>query len=174
MTEQSLKPEEDIYGKNILIGHKYTLWCHDINNKNWNISGYKKLVVFNNVSSFWQIINNFSKIGIKFNHFFLMKDDIEPTWEHEENRKGGVCSFKIELNKSPDVFQHLCIHMVCGLLTEKYDDINGISMSPKNNWAIIKIWNKDSKNDLSKNLLKDILDKYSHLGIRYKTNIPEY
>jgi hypothetical protein len=103
-----------------------------------------------------------------------MKGSIEPTWEHVENRHGGMCSFKIELNKSPIMFEDFCSKMVTGILNNDPDDINGVSVSPKNNWAIVKIWNKSSKNDLSKTLKKDILDKYSELGVRYKPNSPEY
>lgn len=158
----------------VLLGQTYTLWCHDINNKFWDIESYRKLVTFSDAPNFWKVINNFSKIGVKFNHFFLMKSNIDPTWEHEDNRNGGACSFKIELHKSADVFEYLCIKMVTGTLSSQSDDINGISLSPKNNWAIIKIWNADSKFDLSKTLTKEVIDKYSHLGIRYKPNVPEY
>lgn len=161
-------------GDNVSLGRTYTLWSHDINNKFWDIGSYKKLVTVDNASGFWRVINNFSKIGVKFNHFFLMKNDVEPTWEHKDNRNGGVCSFKIELCRSADVFEYLSIKMVSGCLSSNSDDINGISLSPKNNWAIIKIWNKDSKYDLSKTLMPEILGKYSNLGIRYKANVPEY
>jgi hypothetical protein len=163
-----------IGSSNAKLGCSYTLWCHDVNNKFWDIQSYRKLVTFDDAASFWKIINNFGKIGVKYNHFFLMRGDIEPTWEHNENRNGGVCSFKIEISKAVEIFEYLSIKMVSGGLSIHSDDINGISISPKNNWAIIKIWNGDMKYDLSKTLTKEVLDKYSHLDIRYKPNVPEY
>jgi hypothetical protein len=165
-------------GRNVLLGDTFNLWIHDVNNiKNWDINSYTNLTKkepFNTVSDYWKFANNFHKLGIRFNHFFFMRNDVEPTWEHVENRNGGVCSFKIELDKSSNVFTDLCNKMVCGELVEDPHDINGISLSPKNNWTIIKIWNKDKKNDLSKTLCKEIIEKYSELGIRYKVHTPEF
>ena len=64
--------------------------------------------------------------------------------------------------------------MICNILTNNDDDINGISISPTNNWYIIQIWNKDNKNDLSKTLSEEVLTKYINLSIKYKANEPEY
>lgn len=163
-----------IDGSNIQLGNTYTLWCHDVNNKFWDIDSYKQLMTFNDVSSFWKLINNLNKMGIKYNHFFLMKGNIEPTWEHEENRNGGVCSLKTEIHKASEMFEYLTTKMVSGELSMYPDDINGISISPKNNWAIIKIWNSDMKHDLSKTLTKDVINKYSYMDLRYKPNVPEF
>jgi hypothetical protein len=127
-----------------------------------------------NVADFWKVFNNFKVLGMKFMHFFLMKDGVEPLWEHPQNRNGGVCSFKIELDGADDVWQNLCCKMVCDILNNQPDDINGISISPKNSWAIIKIWNKDSKNDLSTTLASDVIQKYESLSIKYREHTPEY
>lgn len=161
-------------GSDILLNNKFTLWSHDIHNKNWSINGYKNICTFGDVSSFWKILNNFNKYGVKFNHFFVMKENIHPIWEHPINRNGGVCSLRVDLNSFESIWEDLNINMVCGKLTDNSDDINGLSISPKNNWAIIKIWNKDSNNDLSMCLSKNLLDKYSKYSIRYKPNSPEY
>lgn len=172
MDQQSDNTPSD--GSDIKLHCKFTLWCHDIHNKNWNINGYKNICTFNDISSFWRIFNNFNKYGIKFNHFFVMREGVQPIWEHPINRNGGVCSFKIELNSYEHIWEDLNMRMMCGILTDNSKDINGISISPKNNWAIIKIWNKDSNNDLSICLSNNILERYSKYSIRYKPNAPEY
>jgi hypothetical protein len=161
-------------GQNIILPHLLTLWSHDIYDKNWNIDSYKQLCKIRTVSDFWRLSNNYKKIGWKYMHSFLMKDDIEPIWEHKANRYGGVCSFKIELECALEIWEDLNARFICGLLTENSEDINGISISPKNNWAIIKIWNRDKKNDLSVTLNPQIIEKYKELSIKYKLNEPEY
>lgn len=153
---------------------KYVLWCHDIYNKDWSLNGYTNLCTIKNVSEFWKLFNNLDKIGYKTNNFFLMKEGTDPTWEHVNNRNGGICSFKTEISNSLTLYEELCSYMVCNILVKNMDDINGISFSPKNNWAVIKIWNKDKKNDISKELNSQIREKYKNIGIRYKTNEPEY
>jgi len=161
-------------GDNINFTFKYNLWCHDIYNKDWSLNGYTKVCNIETVSQFWRVFNNLDKLGHKVNNFFLMKDGIEPIWEHETNRNGGICSFKVDNNQSLNIYEDLCSHMICNLLTDNTNDINGISYSPKNSWTIIKIWNKNKSNDLSKVLNHNLLNKYQNCCIRYKQNEPEY
>ena len=161
-------------GSQIKLKYKYNLWSHDIYNKNWNIDSYNKICQIDNISDFWKLFNNFNKMNIRVMHFFFMKEGTEPVWEHESNRSGGVCSFKIEINKALSLWEDLNSRMACNCLTNDAFDINGISISPKNNWAILKIWNRNKENDLSIMLSKEVLEKYANLSIKYKNNEPEY
>lgn len=164
-------------GNEIKLSNNYILWTHSIHNNDWSLASYSKLCEINNVSSFWKLFNNFDKLGYRQNCFFFMKDDTQPIWEHENNRNGGVCSFKVAIDTSLRTYEDLCAHMVLNLLmnnSEMMSDINGVSFSPKNNWAIIKIWNKDNQNDLSILLNQLIIKKYQNLSIKYISNEPEY
>lgn len=174
LDEMETTKETNLCGNHLKLSHKYILWSHDIFNKDWTLSSYSNLLTISDVSQFWKLFNNFDKMGIKYNHFFLMKEGINPTWEDIANRNGGICSFRVELNKSIEVWEELNIRMMCHTLNDNDDDINGISICPKNNWAIIKIWNRDKNNDLSKTINHDILDKFSNLSIKYKENAPEF
>jgi hypothetical protein len=170
-TEEENVPKE---GEDKKLTCKYVLWAHDIHNKNWDMDSYKKVCQIDNVSTFWRTFNNLEKLGIRFMHLFLMKDGILPIWEDPKNRDGGVCSLRLEIDKAKDVFEDLNVRMLCEILNDNPTDINGISMSPKNSWVIIKVWNADSKNDLSVTLSKEILNKYADLSIKYRSNEPEY
>lgn len=171
-------------GRHIKLRHRYTLWCHDIYNKNWSISSYRRLCSFDNVADYFKVFNNFHKLGLKYHHYFLMKEGIDPIWEHRENRDGGLCKFKAELDDSLEVWVDIAHRFICGTICDKdrmssliedidpIDDINGISISPKNSWAVVKIWNRDKNNDLSITLCQPLLDKYGEF--RYNANTPEY
>lgn len=161
-------------GDKLMLPNKYVLWCHDILNKDWSIKGYIKLCCISTISDFWRLINNLDKIGYRSNNFFLMKEDTEPIWEHINNRNGGICSFRTDIDLALNVYEDLCINMVRGELIDNMEDINGISISPKNNWAIIKIWNKDKNNDLSSLLKNNLAKKYNNYSIKYKANEPEF
>ena len=161
-------------GHDLPLSSNYILWCHDIHNKDWSLNGYTKLCNISNISEFWKLFNNLGKIGYKVNNFFFMKDGTDPTWEHVNNRDGGICSFRTDMDSSLKMYEDLCSRMVYGNLTANMNDINGISFSPKNNWTIIKIWNKDRTNDLSKTLNPYILNTYKDASIKYKENEPEY
>lgn len=162
-------------GRNIRLKHTLILWCHDIYTKSWRINSFKKLYTVETVADFWKLFNNFNKLGPRFNHYFLMKAGSEPTWEHSSNRNGGICKLKTELRESPKAWLDLNLHLACGILCDDCEDINGISISPKNDWAVINIWNRNRKNDLSKLLNKSLLDKYGEaMTIRYTPTKPEH
>ncbi len=161
-------------GSNIPLGCEYVLWVHSIQNNDWSLAGYQRLCTIRNISDFWRLFNNISKLNFKNNNFFLMKHMVNPIWEDESNRNGGICSLRIEMDYALKVYELLCIFLMCEKLVGDIDDINGISITPKNNWAILKIWNRDKHNKLDKLLHKGILDKYKNVSIQYKQNQPEY
>lgn len=161
-------------GETIKFDKKYVLWSHDVFNKDWSLKSYEKIISIENVSQFWKIFNNLNKLSFKTNNLFIMKDDTEPIWEHENNRKGGICSLRVEINEALKIFEELCIYMVCNKLVMNMEEINGISFSPRNSWAIIKIWNKHKDQDISQLLNQDLKNKYKDISIKYKSNEPEY
>jgi hypothetical protein len=161
-------------GSDIMLADNYTLWYHSLTDKNWNIDSFKKMCTITNVSEFWRMINNFDKIGHRTRNLFLMKGDIYPMWEHPDNRNGGICSFRIELHNSLEIYENLCSHMVLGSLSDIPSDINGISFCPKGHTVFVKIWNRDRNNNLTKLMNKSILDKYCSLSVLYTPNKPEF
>jgi len=161
-------------GSLIKLNTKYSLWCHDIYNKDWTLKGYKKIYMFDNVSKFWGLFNNFHKLGMRFNHYFIMKNDIKPIWEDILNRNGGTCSFKLELNDALKLWDDFNIKMITGKLIDKMDDINGISFSPRKNFALVRIWNADGKHDISKYFNNILPQTYNNISIQFKPNTPEY
>jgi len=152
------------------FGYKFILWCHDVHDKDWSIGSYTKLCIVDNLSTFWRLFNNLEKIGPKINNIFLMRNDTEPTWEHPNNRYGGICSLKVPNEDTMRIYTELCALLICNKLVPNCNDITGISITPKPSWFIIKIWNRDKNNDLSE--LLD--DKYKKYNAQYKSNEPEY
>ena len=177
MTDQSIdKQNESVVLQNQIAITSHILWAHNVSSSSWGIDSYDKIYDVNSVGKFWYIFNNLPLCDIKNNHFYLMRHGVDPIWEHEENRNGGVCSFRILLKDSMKLFTYLCILMLCDKLYENgnMNDITGVSISPKNNWAIVKIWNKDSKLDVVNLLNNEIKVKYNNISIQYKANSPEY
>lgn len=161
-------------GDDIKFSNEYVLWTHDIYDKDWSINGYSQLCNVDNVSTFWRLFNNFNKLDCVKKHYYLMKKNIEPIWEHPENRNGGICTLKVDYNNLMNIWELLCAYMVCNELCEMKDDINGVSLSPKSNWVILKIWNKNKKNNLAETLNDHILKTCKNFNVTYKQNIPEY
>jgi hypothetical protein len=152
---------------------KLNLWYHH-EKDNWKLSGYKKIYEINNSTDFWKLYNNWDKIkGINYKHYFLMKNNIIPIWEDEQNIKGGCWSFKINEEQTFDLWYDLSIYLACNQLLTNQDDIVGISSClKKNNNSVIKIWNKNSKNSSLNNINKDIIKKWG-TDIIYIAHMPE-
>ena len=149
----------------------WVLWYHSLTNNNWSINGYKKIYTIKTVEDFWNVTVRLNITIIQNGMFFLMKENIEPLWENKDNINGGCWSYKIS---KKDCYMSLIeIFMaVCGdsLVEDKYINvINGVSISPKRNYCIVKIWNNDySINDVEL-LSKDIYNLNTSLCL-YKAH----
>ena len=81
-----------------------------------------------------------------------MKNDIFPDWKSAENINGGFWSFKIDTNPRNknimDIFKIWLTYLVSEKLIKKDNtniDIHVLSLSPKNNHFVLKIWIKEKK-----------------------------
>ena len=77
-------------------------------------------------------------------------------------------------NESAEIWEDLSVRIVGENLLENNSDINGLSICLKRQSnSVIKIWNKNSKNNEINLLSKDILNKYGK-DILYIAHIPEF
>lgn len=158
---------------NFDLDNRFTLWYH-YDKKNWNISGYKKILIIDNTKILWQIINNWHIFANADKHFFIMKGNIKPIWEDNENINGGCWSFKVKESYLHKIFELIFTSFVSNNILKNNnnnDSINGISIcKKKNNFFIIKIWNKNSKLNSSSNISDTILN-YWNDEIIYISNV---
>lgn len=150
-----------------ILNNKWSLYYHLINNNDWSINSYEKLIEFDNLE---QTIENYKYIDediIKKTMLFLMREDINPIWEDENNINGACYSFKIQNKNITNVWKNISYCLVSeNLLSENTDKINGISVSPKKYFCILKIWIKDTT--LSN--VKILNDNLKNLDYIYKLN----
>ena len=158
---------------NTVLPNKWNLWYHH-EKDNWKLSGYKKIYEMETISNFWSLNNNWDKLkGINNKHYFLMKNDITPLWEDESNVNGGCWSFKVHEDFSEKLWVDLSTYLVCNQIINNPDDAIGISIClKKNNNSVIKIWNKDSKNNSLSIINKDIIKKWG-CDVIYIAHMPE-
>jgi len=144
------------------LPNQWTLWFHNEKN-NWTINGFNKLYEINTIGDFWRLYNNWNKIkGVHYKHYFLMKKDVPPVWEDPININGGCWSYKItNETQAEQIWNELSVYLVCNEIILDDDDIVGLSISlKKSNNTVIKIWNKNNKNNSLNLLNKNILKKW--------------
>ena len=125
------------------INNEWNIWYHSITDNNWDKKSYQKLITLRNLLDYQLIKDTFEQNHYQNGMFFCMKGNIAPLWEDPENREGGCLSFKVgSINIMHDWNDILfkCINE--NILTSNNDVINGISISPKKEFNIIKVWFK--------------------------------
>jgi hypothetical protein len=123
---------------------KWVLWFHKVNDNNWSLESYQKVLEIKTYYDILFIIRELDNITAGM--FFLMKDGIIPVFEDENNVNGGYWSLRITKKDAYEywkkIIYYLCIDMLT-IIPEHEEKINGISISPKINNCIFKIWTSD-------------------------------
>ena len=156
-----------------ILKNNWNLWYHSLKDNNWDKKSYSKLITIRNLFDYKLIEEEFKQNHYQNGMFFLMKEGVFPNWEDPMNRLGGCLSFKIPSKELIDSWNLLFQSCICEMiLKENNEEINGISIAPKKEFNIVKIWIKndsfDYKNKLNKlnhsYILKDGLYKKHELN----------
>jgi hypothetical protein len=126
------------------LADKWNLYYHLPFDKTWDENSYK--LIMENIYSIEQLIamnETMPNEVIRTCMLFVMKSGIMPLWEDPMNRNGGAFSYKISIKNVPLVWRHLLYLLGGNSLTidvKHMSRINGLSISPKKGFCIVKIW----------------------------------
>tara|TARA_B110000977_G_C11053029_1_gene483019 strand:- start:318 stop:797 length:480 start_codon:yes stop_codon:yes gene_type:complete len=133
----------------------WNVWYHSKKNSSWNNQSYKNIIAIENLYDLKYLNDIINLDYLKNGMFFIMRNDIFPTWEHPDNRKGCCISYKIYDNLVINKWNYIVNHIVNDKIDVSNNEINGVSISPKKSYSILKIWFKH--NIKSSNLNKCIM-----------------
>jgi hypothetical protein len=124
------------------LPQSWVLWYHDPNNSDYSLNSYIKISGIVSAQHFWTVVEAISPEAWNSGMFFLMREGIRPLWDAPENDKGGAWSKKIDATETRDVFLDCMVHCLAEkMLTKQNECIAGVTLSPKGQFHIIKIWN---------------------------------
>lgn len=151
----NIVPQSEFHGMHKL-NTNWVIWYHSPSDKSWTIDSYKSILEIETIEDYLVLQNSWIECLPSVNEgmFFVMRKfnngkSILPQWEDVNNKRGGYWSFKVDNADAQDVWYKLCQFTIGETVcTQKKDQltINGISISPKKTFCIIKIWNSDCKN----------------------------
>lgn len=130
------------YDEDIFLSECWTLYFHDPDDNQWTPESYKIVGNFSTLQDWCYTDISFTNLWQK-GMFFIMREHIQPLWEDPLNKNGGCFSFKV--NK-PDAghfwfkLGSLLLGSTLGKTQEIDSKICGISMSPKRNYCILRVW----------------------------------
>lgn len=120
----------------------WVLWYHDPNNADYSLESYIKILNVTNAEEFWSVVQAISQEAWNSGMFFFMRDGYRPLWDAPENDKGGAWSKKVDASETHAVFVDCMIHCLAEkMLKSNNECVAGVTLSPKGNFHIIKIWN---------------------------------
>ena len=158
------------------LSDRWTLWAHLPHNTDWSINSYIKIYTFTSVEETIAISETMPSVLVENCMLFLMRDGVKPTWEDPKNRNGGCFSYKISNKSVCKVWKELSYVVVGGTVSKQMNYVNnvtGITISPKKNFCILKIWMSDCSNQNPDVVTVD-LKGLSPQGCLFKKHAPDY
>ena len=145
----------------------WCLWYHDLNSNDWSMDSYKMIMDIRDYNDICFMLNRFENVNCGM--FFLMKKNIKPIFEDEKNINGGYWSLRINKKETTEYWKKIIYYLLIeGILDNNENEklINGISIGPKINNCIFKIWNSNYKK-LDNNSLRSDIDLFINNDVYY-------
>lgn len=157
------------------LSDEWCIWAHLPHDTDWSLTSYKNIYTCKTVEEIISINEALPSKLIKNCMLFVMRKGITPLWEDSKNREGGCFSFKVSNKIVADSWKTLTYLLVGESLSSNkilQKDINGITISPKKNFCIVKIWTSSCKNQDP--MLIANIDGMDKIGCLFKKHAPEY
>lgn len=123
----------------------WSLYFHAQDESKWNLASFILIGQMKTWREFWSIVEAIKIDSFADGMFFLMRDPIPPLWENHQNIRGGSYSIRVQRRDAAEVYITYSISaMLSNMCKDVANQINGISISPKKGFNIIKIWNIDA------------------------------
>ena len=125
------------------LKNNWVLWAHLHHDSDWSINSYKIVAKFASAEDVIAVTEKLPETLIKNCMLFVMREGITPMWEDVKNRNGGSFSYKVSNKCIVDVWRDLTFVLVGESISNSQpfaNSVTGITISPKKNFCIIKIW----------------------------------
>ena len=166
-------PNKEEYNK---LSDKWTIWAHLPHNTDWSIKSYIPITTFTTVEETIAVTETLPPILVENCMLFMMREGIKPTWEDPKNRNGGCFSYKVSNKNVYKVWKDLTYVVVGNTISKQLsyvNCVNGITISPKKNFCVIKIWMANC-NTQDATIIGDTIQGISSQGCLFKKHNPEY
>lgn len=129
----------------------WSVYFHDPGCDDWGMDSYKRICNMSTVDDFWALDASLQPF-ITRGMFFVMREHVFPCWDDPANLRGGCLSLKVPQERLQETWRSLLQRLFGETLVDKsgdgeqngkadcWDAVNGISVSPKRCFNIIKLW----------------------------------
>lgn len=157
------------------LSDKWVLWAHLPHNTDWSLRSYTNICEIDTVENVISLNRTLPEQLIQNCMLFFMRKGILPMWEDPKNCNGGCFSFKVPNANIKNVWKNISYMLTGESLSNNKDllnSINGITISPKKSFCILKIW---MKNILFQNVSKlNEIPNLTFNGCIFKKHKPDF
>ena len=158
------------------LNNEWTLWAHLPHDTDWSKLSYKNVHTVNTVEDTIAMMESLPEVLVVNCMLFIMKQDIVPVWEDPYNRNGGCFSYKIPNKSVYSIWKSLTFLLLGNNISRNKafgDHVNGITISPKKSFCIIKIWMSSCEFQNPELVTTDVAG-LTPVGCLFKKHVPEY
>ena len=158
------------------LKNKWNLWAHLPQDSDWSVKSYRLISSIKTLEDSIVMTETTPDPLIKACMLFVMKDGIAPMWEDPKNRNGGSFSYKVSNKNVCEVWRELNYVLVGETISNTSSFVNcvtGITISPKKNFCIIKIWMSNCDNQNPANVTTEVKGLIPQ-GCIFKKHTPEF
>ena len=158
------------------LKYKWNLWAHLPQDPDWSVKSYKKIYQFKNVEETIAITESLPEGLIKNCMLFVMRDGVTPMWEDQKNRNGGCFSYKVSNKNVYEVWRDLTYVLIGESISSNVvfvNSVTGITISPKKNFCIVKIWMTNCDHQNPTVVTSDVKNLIPQ-GCLFKKHTPEF
>jgi hypothetical protein len=135
------------------LSESWDLWAHHPLEMKWTLSSYTRIMTVSTAEEALAVLTMLPDKVLESCMFFIMREGVPPLWEDPHNNKGGSFSYKVSQSIANTTRSVMLATVGKTLSPDKafMKDVNGISISPKKNFCILKVWMRTCKHiDASK------------------------
>ena len=157
------------------LNDEWCIWAHLPHDTDWSLKSYKVIHTCKSIEEVVEICAAMSPNFVKNCMLFVMRKGITPLWEDVKNRQGGCFSYKLANKQVYSIWKNIVYAVTGEFLSNNISlqtNINGVTISPKKNFCILKVWMKtcdyQNPNDINTESGVD------HHGCLFRKHTPEY
>jgi hypothetical protein len=123
----------------------WILYFHPAKETRWHMDTFKKVLTvrcLRDIGHLFKAVNPNDWVRGKF---FFTPESIPPLMENAKNIRGGSYSIRVDRSIAGDLMKNYIIAAVMNMATLEGDDISCVRITPRRDFNILQVWNRDSQ-----------------------------
>lgn len=150
----------------------WTLYFHPAKETRWHLDTFKVVCHVKTYRDIGQLFSATTLSDWSRGKFFFTPESIPPLMENAKNIRGGSYSLRIEREMAGEIIQKYMLAAIIGKCVKSGDNlISCIRITPRRDFNIVQIWNRDCQKFSSPSDLYILDPKIPENEVKYMQHI---